>query len=133
MPGERILLIEDEDRLRNNLCRLLGRDGYDITIAASGEEGLAYAQGRPFHVVVTDLVMEAYERFDLLDRLVEHIPETPIIVITGHASILTKAEALSRGACDFLAKPFAISLLRGAIAQALQPLRNGYPAKAKCG
>ena len=131
---ERILLIEDEERLRNNLHRLLRRDGYDITAAASGDEGLAYAQGKPFHVVVTDLVMETFNHFDLLDRLVAHIPKTPIIVMTGHASILTKAEALSRGASDFLAKPFAIGILRAAIAQALQSHhpRDDRPANMRC-
>ena len=119
MSKESILLIEDEERLRNNLYRLLRRDGYRITVAASGHEGLSHLRQRRFHVVVTDLVMEAFDRFDLLDRLIEHAPSTPIIVMTGHATALSRAEALRRGAYDFLSKPFAIRILRSAIVQAM--------------
>lgn len=115
-----LLLIEDEDRLRKNLSTLLGRDGYCITAAANGIEGIAYAQSLLIDVVVTDLIMEAFDRFELLEQLVTFCPKTPIIVMTGHDSILTADEALSKGAFDYLAKPFSIGLLRTAIVKAIQ-------------
>ena len=119
MPRECVLLIEDEARLRNNLQILLRRD-YDVTPAARGDEGLDLVQRQAFNLVVTDLIMENFEQFDLLDRLFESVPETPIIAMSGHASILTPEEAMRRGARAFLAKPFAIGDLRNAIAQILR-------------
>lgn len=120
MSRGNLLLIEDEARLRNNLHFLLGRDGYNITPATSGYEGLEYIQHLPFHVVVTNLVMDGFGSFELLEQLVACAPELPIIVMMGLASILTQEEALSRGACDFLAKPFAIGALRRAVTQAIR-------------
>jgi DNA-binding NtrC family response regulator len=68
--------------------------------------------------------METFERFELLEQLVASIPATPIIVMTGPASVFTEAEALRKGAVPYLTKPFPIGDLRLTIGRALQQART---------
>lgn len=120
MAGGKILLIEDETNLRNNLEMLLSRAGYTVTTAASGSEGLSYARCTCFNVVITDLIMDTFQRFELLECLTACVPCTPIIVITGNSGTHSAEEASRKGAYDYIAKPFAIDALRASIDQALQ-------------
>lgn len=111
----RILLVEDEDRIRMNLCTLLSRSGYAVTAVSGGDEGLELARTARFDVVVADMVMEGYERFELLDALLVVLERTPVVVITGNTLQLGADEAKQRGASAYVAKPFPIAALREAI------------------
>ena len=121
MPTKRILLIEDEARLRKNLDILLSRAGYTVTTAATGHEGVQYLHAMTFDAVVTDLVMDGFDSFELLECIATHASGVPIIIITGYASTHSATEALRRGAHDYIAKPFDIGVLRAAIENVLKP------------
>ena len=69
MSDPSILLIEDEKRIRDNLCILLSRSGYVVVAAAAGDEGLSHARSSSFDVIVADMIMEGFEHFALLDSL----------------------------------------------------------------
>jgi DNA-binding NtrC family response regulator len=76
-----------------------------------------------FDIVVTDLIMEGFESFELLEYVLTYASGVPVIVITGYASTHSATEALCRGAHNYIAKPFDISVLKAAIANALKPSR----------
>lgn len=115
----RVLLIEDEARIRDNLEVLLSNSGYSVTSAATGVAGLEFAQQPGIDLVVTDLVMQGFEAFELLDQLRAGASCVPIVVITGNTSTLSAREAMRRGANAYLAKPFSIGALRATISQLL--------------
>jgi DNA-binding NtrC family response regulator len=121
MSTQRILLIEDEARLRKNLEILLSRAGYTIVTAATGHEGVQYLCTMTFDAVVTDLVMDGFEGFELLECVMMYASGMPVIVITGYASTHSATEAMRRGARDYIVKPFDISVLKAAIEHVLKP------------
>jgi two-component system response regulator AtoC len=121
MPTQRILLIEDEARLRKNLEILLSRAGYTIVTAATGCEGVQYLRTMPFDAVVTDLVMDGFEGFELLECVMTSASGMPVIVITGYASTHSATEAMRRGARDYIVKPFDIRALKAALEDVLKP------------
>jgi CheY-like chemotaxis protein len=121
MLTKRILLIEDEAQLRKNLEILLSRAGYSVVAAATGDEGVQYLRTMTFDAVVTDLIMEGFESFELLECVTTYACGVPVIVITGHASTHSATEALCRGAHNYIAKPFSIGVLKAAIENALKP------------
>ena len=120
MVAGSILIIEDEPRLRNNLQILLTRAGYVVTTVANGSSGLQCLQQHSFDLIITDLVMDGLDGFALVECIAAQVPETPIIVMTGYASTASAAEALRKGARDYIAKPFSIESLKDAIARALE-------------
>lgn len=123
MAAERILLVEDETRLRNNLKILLSRAGYIVTTAANGREGMQYLQHTRFDLVITDLVMDESDGLELMEYLAGRAPETPVIVITGYASTESAIEALRKGAYDYIAKPFEVEMMQASVERALEKVR----------
>jgi signal transduction histidine kinase len=119
-----ILLIEDEARLRNNLQILLQSEGYRVTTAPSGVEGLQRVREAPFDLVITDLVMPELDGFQVMEYLKEHCPDTVVVAITGYASTESAIEALRRGAYDYLTKPFDFDLMRLVIERAMDKART---------
>ncbi len=111
----RVLLIDDEDAVRNATARLLGRRGYDVSTAASGREGLDLLDTEAFDVVVTDLLMpgEASGRA-VLDELARTHPSTAAVVITGYSG----ADAADDVGAPVLTKPFTDAELAAAIEDA---------------
>lgn len=110
LPGgdERILLAEDDPGVRELTFIVLRSFGYDVVRATDGEEAAALfraaeAEGRPFDLLVTDLVMPRLDGETLADELAATHPDLPILYCSGHAS---RADALGGALRDFLAKPY---------------------------
>lgn len=122
MKGK-VLLIEDEQRLRTNLQRLLMSEDYTVLVAADGAEGITCFMQEPCDVVITDVMMEGTNGFQVMEYLAQHAPATPVIVITGYASTESATEALRKGAYDYLAKPFEFELLLHALDKALEKVQ----------
>src|SRR5215510_7571410 len=122
MPGES-RIGEDEKRLRTNLKLLLTSEGYTVSTAADGEEGLAYLQQEPCDLVITDIMMGEVNGFQVMEYIAKHTPETLVIVITGFASTESVVEALRKGAYDYIAKPFEIEMILISIERALERVR----------
>jgi two-component system response regulator PilR (NtrC family) len=112
--GARVLLVEDEPNMARTLAKILERKGYDVAMAANGQEALRELGEGPFEVVVTDLNMPVMDGMQLLRRLQGDAPppagerrllSPPTIVLTGHGSTQAAVEAMKLGAWDYLVKP----------------------------
>jgi signal transduction histidine kinase len=115
-----ILLIEDEARLRDNLQTLLQSEGYCVTTAQNGVEGIKQLRKEPFDLVITDLVMPEVDGFQVLEYLKAYSPETVVVVMTGYVSAGSAIDALRKGAYDYLSKPFEFDLMKATITRALE-------------
>jgi PAS domain S-box-containing protein len=102
----KILIVDDEPRMCESLRLLLGKQGYDIQTATSGNEALRLISHESFDLALLDLVMPDMDGHQLMDQINAHFPDTIVIVITGHASLDSAVWALRRGAYDYLRKPF---------------------------
>lgn len=104
----RLLLIDDDDRLRSVLAKSLVHAGYDVIQAADGLQGVELARIAPFDVVITDIVMPVQEGVETIVQLRQEHPAMPIIAISGGVTnskvYLDIAEKI--GAQRILAKPF---------------------------
>ena len=123
MSGERILIIDDEPVLREVLGMVLGRAGYEVRDAPSGEAGLrVFNQWLP-DLVITDLTMQGVDGLDVLRevkvRSAESGKDVPVILVTAHGSAASAVEAMKQGAFDYVAKPFQNDELRLIVQKAL--------------
>ncbi len=115
-----VLLIDDDDSLRTVTLHNLETGGFRAVGAADGGEGLRlFRKNRP-DVVVTDVRLGDIDGLDLLARIKEESPDTPVIVITAFGSIDMAVEAMRGGAFNFLAKPFDREALRAACRKAVE-------------
>jgi two-component system response regulator PilR (NtrC family) len=101
-----ILVIDDEDIMREILEALLTREGYHVRLAASGEEGLELAKSAPFDAAIVDVMMPGIDGIATLDELKKIDEELPVLMITAFASVETAISAMKRGAFDYITKPF---------------------------
>lgn len=122
MTGK-ILIIEDEKRLRNNLQLLLSSEGYSVMAAADGQEGIECLKQTPVDVVVTDVMMSGVNGFQVMEYLAAHVPTALVIVMTGYASTESATEALRKGAYDYLVKPFDVDMLLFSLERAFEKVR----------
>jgi two-component system NtrC family response regulator len=105
MTPARVLIIEDDDSLRQVLHIQLEREGYETSSAASGEEAFPILEKWPHHLVITDLNLPTISGLDLLKRVRLEYPETAVIVMTAFATVQTAVEAMKAGAYDYITKP----------------------------
>ncbi len=103
--AEKVLLIEDEDRLRRILKLVIEEAGYEVRTAAEGGEGIELWRSWQPHVVLTDLKMQPIDGLAVLRYGVEHHPRTPCIILTAFGTVAKAVEAIKSGAYDFLTKP----------------------------
>jgi len=109
---EQILIVDDDDALRESLSLILGAEGYSVLTAANGEEALLLVDERPVDVVLCDLRMPGLDGFDLIPQIARRIPGIPIILMSAHGTDDLAVEAIQRGAYDYLSKPFQPSDIR---------------------
>jgi DNA-binding NtrC family response regulator len=106
MPtGPTVLLVDDEERFRQNLKKMLTAHGLSVTAVGSGEEALAELANQPYDVMLLDMRMPGLSGLETLAALKQDYPETEVIVLTGHASVDTAAEIIRLGGFEFLLKP----------------------------
>jgi DNA-binding response OmpR family regulator len=129
----RVLIIEDEDRLRH-MMRLALETDYDVAEAASGEAGLElFGNGQGWDVVLLDQRLPGIDGLETLRRLRQRDSGVTVVMITAFASIELAVDAMKLGATDFLRKPVAPESLRGALAAAIHlkaERQGGGPATA---
>jgi two-component system, OmpR family, phosphate regulon sensor histidine kinase PhoR len=117
-----ILVIDDEEIMREGCSRILSKDGYLVITAENGAQGLGQLISRSdqIHTVLLDLMMPGVNGMDVLNQIRGLDPQLPVIVITGHATVETAVEAMKGGAYDFIAKPFTPDQLRIVVKRALE-------------
>ncbi len=107
----RILLIDDDPGIRDNLRQVLAAEGYQVVIEKRGDDGLSRASKESFNVVITDLKLPGLYGLDLVRQLHAAKPRLPIILVTAFGTTQTAIEATKYGAYDYLLKPFEITPL----------------------
>src|SRR5687767_1532484 len=114
-----VLVVDDEEIMREILETLLTREGYSVRLASSGSEGLDLARSLPFDAVITDVMMPGMDGLQVLDELRKHDEELPVIMLTAYASMENAISAMKRGAFDYITKPFkndeVLVVLRNAV------------------
>ncbi len=116
----RILIVDDDQGMRDYLEIMLSREGYDVNTAPGGKDALTLCRKRKFDLVITDLKMSGMDGIDLLKSLKDISPETMTILITGYASGETALAAMKEGAYDYLEKNFEPDDLKNLVKDALR-------------
>ena len=107
----RILIADDEEAARRGLEQILREDGYDVLVAADGDEALRLVAEASPDVVVTDLRMPTMDGHELLTRIHQTFPEVTVVIMTAHGTIRSAVQALHEGAEDYLTKPINVEEL----------------------
>ncbi len=102
----KILVVDDEPDICKTLAFLLGREGYAVTTADSGEQAVGKLMEEHFDVVLTDLKMGKLDGMGLLEKTRDLTPDTAVIMMTAFASVESAIEAMKKGAADYIIKPF---------------------------
>jgi len=124
MPTERILVVDDEDAIREIVCAMLGAAGYKTRQAASGLKALAVLDaGEEFELMLSDLMMADLDGIGLLERTKEGYPDMPVIMVTAVHDISVALAAIRNGAYDYLLKPFEREQLLATVRRALENRR----------
>ena len=119
----RVLVIDNEESIRDSMSLVLRKEGYLVRSAVSGQEGLNLFGAEAFQVVFVDLKLPGTTGLQVLSRIKESSPETPVIIITGYASIESAVEAMKLGAYDYMTKPFTPEEVRVVTRKALESRR----------
>lgn len=130
-PKIRVLMVDDEPQFRETTARVLNRKGFDITIAASGEEALEVIAQKPQDVVILDVKMGGMDGHQALTELKKIAPETQVIMLTGHGSQDSAIIARQREAFDYLNKPCDINILTSRIHEAYSVKQSDTPRTEK--
>lgn len=103
----RILVIEDNDTMREGMVAIIGKMGQECDAASSGQAGLALAEKKAFDLIVTDYRMEGMDGLEVLKQSKLKAPGTEVLIITAYGTIELAVEAMKLGAVDFITKPFS--------------------------
>ncbi len=107
-----VLIVEDHDRLREQLGSFYEQEGFRVVTASSGEEGIAKLAQEKFSIVVSDVKMPGMDGFQLARHIREKCPDTDVILITAFGNIKQAVEAMKLGASDYITKPFQPEAIR---------------------
>jgi DNA-binding NtrC family response regulator len=115
-----ILIVEDEETLRESLNRILSKDGFNVESAESAEDGLKLADTHTFDVIISDIILPGMDGIQLMSRIRQELPDQIFIVMTAYASIETAIRALRVGAYDYIMKPVMHEEIKQVIKNALR-------------
>jgi putative nucleotidyltransferase with HDIG domain len=124
MPAERILVVDDEDAIREIVCSMLAAANYKTKQASSGLKALAILDaGEEFELMLSDLMMADLDGIGLLERTKEGYPDMPVVMVTAVHDISVALAAIRNGAYDYLLKPFEREQLLATVRRALENRR----------
>jgi len=102
----RILVVDDQEMMRDGLCAILVREGHDVVAAGDGPAALTRLQAGKVDLMITDLKMPRMTGLELLIEAKKIRPEMPVVLMTAFATVQTAVEAMKQGAYDYIQKPF---------------------------
>ena len=111
----RLLIVEDEKDLAENIKKGLTEEGFAVDIALDGEDGKFMAETEPFDLIILDLMLPKLDGVSLCNSLREKGIKTPILMLTAKSTVQDKVEGLNCGADDYLTKPFDFTELKARI------------------
>ncbi|MCC6965090.1 MAG: sigma-54-dependent Fis family transcriptional regulator [Nitrospira sp.] len=103
-----ILIVDDEVSILNSLSSILEDEGYDVSVAKSGMEALKHCSVSPPELMMLDIWMPEMDGLETLKRLRELVPNTQVMMMSGHGSIETAVKAIKLGAYDYIEKPLSL-------------------------
>ncbi len=115
----RILVIDDEKSISNTLKEILTYEGFEVVEAQDGMEGLKFVEKEKFDIILSDIKMPKMDGIEVLEKLQELSPETPVVMISGHGNIDTAVEAIRKGAFDYISKPLDLNRMLVTIRNAM--------------
>jgi two-component system response regulator HydG len=121
--GLKLLIIDDEPDHAEVVAESLARIGYECVIATSGASGAKKIEDEEPDVILTDLRMEGMDGLAILRKAKHALPDSEVVVITGHGDVQTAVEAMKAGAASFLEKPVKLAELRAIVDKAAERLR----------
>jgi DNA-binding NtrC family response regulator len=119
-----VLILDDEPLVGQRLKPSLEREGYHVEIFVDPRKAISRIEEKEFDIVVTDIRMEEVGGIQVLEKVKAKSPETKVIIITGYATIELARESVTKGAFDFIAKPFRIGTIRDIIEKAARALEK---------
>ena len=100
-----ILIVEDEEVLRQSLAELLSDEGYEVKQASDGKQAYELILNQPADLILTDIRMPNMDGLELLGKLQQTAPQTPVIILTAYGTIESAVSAMHNGAYDYMLKP----------------------------
>src|SRR5579884_3826545 len=122
-PSIKLLIVDDDDDMRDDLMQLFRKQGHEVTAAVSGEDALDKAVHARFDVALLDLHLPGISGIDVLAKLKEQQPELEALMLTAHSSIESAVEAMRKGAYDYLTKPFRTADLEVHVQKAFEKVQ----------
>src|SRR5471030_98603 len=121
--GLRLLIIDDESNHAEVVAESLERVGYQCVVATSGSAGAKMIEQEEPDVILTDLKMDGVDGLAILRKARQELPDTEVVVITGHGDVQTAVEAMKAGATNYLQKPVNLAELRAMVDKAAERFR----------
>ncbi len=115
-----ILIVEDEETLRESLQRIFVKDGFTVDSADSAENGLAFLETNIYDVIISDIILPGIDGIEMLSKIRLELPDQICIVMTAYASIETAIKALRAGAYDYIMKPVMHEEIKQVVKNALR-------------
>lgn len=115
-----ILVVDDDQSMREFLEILLTKEGYQVDLASSGEEGIEILSDKSFDLVISDIRMRNLNGIDVLRKAKQINPETMVIMISAFATAETAVEAMREGAYDYVPKPFKVNEFKRIVCDTLE-------------
>ncbi len=125
MPESRILVVEDESKVARAIREGLERQGHQVVIAPTGEEGFFLVNAEEFDLVILDLMLPGRDGLQVLSTLRKRGLETKVLILTARDAIEDRVQGLDRGADDYLVKPFAFPELLARVRALLRRTEQG--------
>lgn len=114
-----VLVVEDDEEMRELLKKVLAKEGYRVGLAANGAEALARLAAEPYDLVVTNMLMPEAGGLQLIADIRARSPELPVILITAFGDWSSYAQALDLGVSAYISKPLRMAEFLGAVTRAL--------------
>jgi DNA-binding response OmpR family regulator len=121
----RILIVEDEARIRAFLSRAFEAEGYAVDVAGDGESGVAQALSGDYNLVILDLLLPGQNGLEALQALHRQRAELPVLILSARGDLATKLRGFELGAVDYVAKPFSLDELLARARVHLRHHRSG--------
>ena len=132
-PQQRLLVVEDEQKVAEALCEGLEGEGYAVTVETTGEAAFFRSNTEPFDLVLLDLGLPGRDGLDILRALREGGVDTPVLILTARDTIADRVGGLNSGADDYLVKPFAFEELLARIQAVVRRGRVSTPSRLGVG
>eukprot|EP01156_Anaeramoeba_ignava_P009913 Anaeramoba_ignava/a478447_17.p4 GENE.a478447_17~~a478447_17.p4 ORF type:complete len:122 (+),score=7.63 a478447_17:1950-2315(+) len=117
-----ILVVDDEENIREIISEFLQTLGYNVVEASNGEEAIIACSKTKFHLIISDIRMPKMNGLKLLKAIKTYMPDLPVILMTGYQPSKAQEESLSTKADGYLLKPFSLNSLRQSILKIFKTL-----------